>query len=272
MGISIDVDSQNFETEVLVQSHDQPVVVDFYATWCGPCQMLKPMLEKLVAEYDFVLAKVDIDQNADLANTYGVEGVPDVKILVEGQVVDGFVGVLPEAQIREHLAKLGLESELERGLNTIATAQTAGDTETAKRQFAALMERYPEDRRLILAGVRFLMEQGSYDSATKLLSAIQPADPEYREAVGLQGMIQLQQAIAEVKPETELDQIYIQGAQAAIAQEYETALGHFLEIVESDRRYREDGGRKAMITLFSLLGDQDPLTKNYRQRLMQALY
>ncbi|MFE4105447.1 tetratricopeptide repeat protein [Almyronema epifaneia] len=273
MGVSIDVNSQNFETEVLLQSHEQPVVVDFFATWCGPCQMLKPMLEKLVTEYDCVLAKVDIDQNPDLANVYGVEGVPDVKFFLAGQVVDGFVGVLPEPQIRDRLAQLGLESALERGLKAIAAAEAAADPETAKRQFAHLMQQYPEDRRLILAGARFLIQQGSYDSAIKLLSAIQPSEAaDYRTAVGLQGMAQFQQAIADIKPDSELDQLYLQGAKAAIAQDHETALSYFLQVVERDRRYRDDGGRKAMVALFNLLGDEAALTQAYRRRLMQALY
>ncbi|NJO09363.1 MAG: tetratricopeptide repeat protein [Leptolyngbyaceae cyanobacterium SL_1_1] len=272
MGVSIDVNGQNFEAEVLVQSHDRPVVADFFATWCGPCQMLKPMLEKLMAEYDFVLAKIDIDQSPDLAKAYSVEGVPDVKILVEGQVVDGFVGVLPEPQIRERLAKIGLESDLEKGLGAIAAAQAIGDTAAVKYQFASLIEQYPEDRRLILAGADFLVGQGSFDSATKLLSVIQPAEAEYRAAEGLRGMIQLQQAIAELEPDSELDHLYVQGAKAAIAQDYETALSCFLQIVERDRRYRNEGGRKAMVSLFNLLGDDSPFTKTYRRQLMQALH
>ena len=92
MGISIEVDNTTFDTEVLKNSHKKPVLVDFYATWCGPCKMLKPILEKLVQEYDFILAKVDVDQNPHLAQTYGIEGLPDVRVVSVGEVKTGFVG------------------------------------------------------------------------------------------------------------------------------------------------------------------------------------
>ena len=101
-----DVNQSTFLAEVLEKSHQTPVVVDFFATWCGPCQMLKPLLEKLVPEYGLVLAKVDIDENPGLAQEYGVSGVPDVRIVVDGLVQPGFVGMLPEPKLREMLQRL----------------------------------------------------------------------------------------------------------------------------------------------------------------------
>ncbi|MEB3268642.1 MAG: thioredoxin domain-containing protein, partial [Leptolyngbya sp.] len=110
----LEVTSPTFEETVLEASLERPVVVDFYAQWCGPCQMLKPLLEDLAAEYDFTLAKVDIDQNPELARIYQVQGVPDVKVAVQGQLQSGFVGMLPEPQLREWLQTLGLQSGLAR--------------------------------------------------------------------------------------------------------------------------------------------------------------
>ena len=122
MGVSVEVDSATFATEVLEASYQKPVLVDFFAQWCGPCKMLKPMLEALAQEYDFVLAKIDIDQSPDLAHTYKVEGVPDVRVVTQGDVNPGFVGVLPEPQLREFLRNLSLKSELDLGLEAVKAA------------------------------------------------------------------------------------------------------------------------------------------------------
>lgn len=273
MGLSIEVDSDSFAAEVLEKSYKKPVLVDFFAQWCGPCQMLKPMLEGLVKEYDFVLAKVDIDQSPDLANTYGVEGVPDVKIVRQGEVTNGFVGVLPEPQLRDLLAQLNLKSDLEFGLEEIQRVKATGDVNTVKRLFNQLIERYPENRQLILEAAQFLITQEQVESARKLLEMIQPYEKAYfSKAQGLQAIIQFKQTIAHPTLETDLDELYLKACQSAIGEVYESALSSFLEIVRHDRAYKEDGARKAMLALFSLLGDDHPLTKDYRKKLMQTLF
>ena len=273
MGLSIEVNSGDFAAKVLEKSYEKPVLVDFFAQWCGPCQMLKPMLEGLVKEYDFVLAKVDIDQSPDLANTYGVEGVPDVKIFRQGEVTNGFVGVLPEPQLRELLAQLNLKSDLDLGLEKIQRAKATEDVDTVKHLFNQLIEQYPENRKLILEAAQFLISQERVDSAVKLLGVIQPHEKAYfSQAQGLQALIQFKQAIANPKLETELDELYLKACQLAIEEAYESALSSFLEIVRRDRSYRDDGARKAMLTLFNLLGDDHPLTKDYRKKLMQTLF
>jgi len=277
MGMSIEVTNDNFAAEVVQRSYDKPVLVDFFAQWCGPCQLLKPLLEKLAQEYDFVLAKIDIDQNPELAKTYGVEGVPDVRFVVDGAIANGFVGMLPEPQVRDLLTQLNLKSPLEDGLDAIRAARTSGDLGQTKRLFGELIQTHPEDRRLILAAAQFLVSQNSLESAEKLLSIIQESEkPYFQMAQAVRGLIQFTRELATL-PDLDseagsLDWQYAQAVRATLAEDYEIALQSFLAIVGRDRKYRQDGARKAMITVFDLLGDDDSLTKDYRKKLMQTMY
>jgi putative thioredoxin len=273
MGVSIVVDSNSFITEVVQRSYQQPVLIDFYATWCGPCQLLKPILEKLSQEYDFVLAKVDIDQNPDLANAYGVQGVPDVRVAAQGEVFEGFVGVLPEPKLREFLAELGLKSSLEIGLDAIQVAKIAGDRNEVNRLFNDLLTHHPSDRRLILEAARYWISQQQIESAEHLLNQVSETDREFFPQVeALRGLIQFHKECAQPVIETELDKQYIAALRAALAEDYATALQQLLQVIQRDRKYRNDQARKAMITLFGLLGDEHTLTRQYRKQLMQALY
>ncbi|HEY9641947.1 MAG TPA: tetratricopeptide repeat protein [Coleofasciculaceae cyanobacterium] len=273
MGVSIEVGSSNFASDVVQASYERPVVVDFFAHWCGPCQMLKPMLEKLVQEYDFVLAKVDIDQNPELAQTYGIEGVPDVRVVQQGQMQQGFVGVLPEPKLREFLAQLSLQSDLDLGLESIQTAIKAGQTDVAKAGFTELMEKYPQNRKLAIAAAKFLISQDRLDSAEKLLVFIDDSDREYAgTAKALRELMQLKLESIDPILNHDLDQPFFAAVRQTLAEDYEAALAGFLNIVSQNRKYRNDGARKAMIMIFDLLGDEHPLTKQYRKQLTLALY
>lgn len=272
MTAGITVTQTTFATEVLDASRDRPVVVDFFATWCGPCQLLKPLLEKLTAEYGIPLAKVDIDADPELAQTYGVQGVPDVRIVVDGQVQEGFVGVLPEPKLREFLINLQQRAVLNRQLDAIFVEAEAGQIESAEIKIKALLDEYPNDAGLVLEAANFYLEAGQPDTAETLLGRISPNSREYADrAQGLRTLIQFKQ-IANSEPVSELDRLYQTAVQQVLAQDYETALQGLLGILERDRIYRQDGARKAMITVFNLLGDDHPLTKDYRKKLMMALY
>ncbi|WP_413165065.1 tetratricopeptide repeat protein [Capilliphycus salinus ALCB114379] len=272
MGYSIEVNSANFAAEVLQKSNEQIILVDFFATWCGPCQLMKPLLEKLVKEYDFILAKVDIDKNPDLANTYNIEGVPDVRIVDRGEVQPGFVGALNENQLRQVLAQLNLKSELEKGLANIEIAIASEDFDRACDLFKQLLENYPHRPDLSLQAAEFFIEVHRTDEASKLLAGISEDQREYYSySQALRQLIEFE-AIVQNPGTGELDQRYAEACRLTLEKDYEPALKIFLDIVTTNRSYNNDAARKAMLTVFELLGDQDLLTKEYRKRLMLQLY
>lgn len=273
MGKSVVVNQQNFEAEVLLPSFEQPVLVDFFAQWCGPCQMLKPLLEKFAQEYNFALAKVDIDQNPDLAQLYRVEGVPDVRVAVQGQLQPGFVGMLPEPQLREFLTGLNFQSALEAGLAAIAQAKSKQDWSTATALFTGLLSDYPDDPNLKLEAAQFYLQHERLAEAEAVLADI----PAHAKGVGpkaeaLRSLLNLHQEMQNPVLESDLDKLYVDAAKHTLAGEYEAALPEWLRLVERDRKYRKDAARKAMLVIFALLGDEHPLTMAYRRKLMSALY
>ncbi len=273
MGTSLNVNSSNFDLDVLQQSFEKPVLVDFFAQWCGPCQMLKPLLERLAQEYDFVLAKVDIDQNQDLASIYHIEGVPDVRIVNQGTVQPGFVGVLPEPKLRELLVQLGLKSGLETGLEAVQSAMATGDIDQAKSLLKQLLTQYPTNSQLQINAAQFLMSVNDVDAAEAVLGVIQAGDRQYfKTTEAMRGLIQLKRITLDPVIEHELDQVFVNAARSTLDGDYETALQLFLEVTSRDRTYKNEAARKAMLTVFDMIGDDHPLTRHYRKQLMLMLY
>ncbi|MGI0484793.1 tetratricopeptide repeat protein [Pantanalinema rosaneae CENA516] len=273
MGSSIAVNQRTFATAVLEQSHTKPVLVDFFAQWCGPCQMLKPVLEKLVQEYDFVLAKVDIDQEPELAQTYGVQGVPDVKIVIDGQVQDGFVGMVAEPQIRHLLTQLHLKSGVELGLEAVYQVAATGDLAAARSQLQTLLDQYPDQPQLKLEAASFYLDDQQFDQAEALLKQVSEYDKVYGAAVKqLQSILVFQRLVQEPIGEHPCDRDFQQAATLVLEEQYQPALELLLGIVGQDRRYRNDGARKAVLAIFDRLGDDHSLTKDYRKKLTMLLY
>jgi putative thioredoxin len=278
MGIVVTVGHDNFASEVMEASYQKPVLVDFFATWCGPCQLLKPKLQALVAEYDFVLALVDIDQETELASQYGVEGVPDVRVVTNGEILPGFVGVLQDQQLRQLVLNLGLRSQLDQDLEMAEHLVRSGQLPQAKAKYDQLFDQYPDRPSVTLGAAQLLMKLKLFEDAKRLLNTVEAQDRDsYLKAQAFKGLVDLQ-GVIEAPPSDgdtqhpDLAQQFIKGAELTCAEDYETALEIFLAIVEQNRKYRNDGARKAMVTIFDLLGDGHQLTQTYRKRLTQALY
>ncbi len=272
MGYSVVVDESNFQKEIIENSYKTPVLIDFFATWCGPCKLLKPILEKLLNEYDFILATIDIDAHPNLAQEFGVEGVPDVKIAFQGEINQGFVGVLPEAEIRDLLKQFNLTSDLDEKLEEMRQAMGEKDVVQTKKILDELFTKYPNNPEVIIEAANFLILINRLEDAQKMLSTIGFEQKEYySQAQGMKSLIEFQE-IANVEGDNELEKNFSKAAKLTLNQEYENALKIFLKIVEENRKYRDDGAKKAMISIFKLLGNSHSLTKQYQQELMMILY
>ena len=278
MGTAIEVNSANFMAEVAERSYEKPVIIDFFAQWCGPCQLLKPMLEKVVEGHDVVLAKIDIDQSPDLASAYRIEGVPDVRVVMQGKMYAGFVGVLPEPQLQDFMvqldaaySRLGNRSELEVKLDSVQQMMAAGDTAGTTEQLAQLRVEYPDEQSLSIISASFLIGQDELGEAERILAPISEGMEMFAPAQALRNLIYLK--LDSAKPYSHpLDEPFFKAVQDTLSSDYETALAGFLPLVGQDRKYRDDGARKAMLMVFDLLGDEHPITQDYRKKLTSVLY
>jgi len=177
---AFDVSIQDFEAKVLLPAETVPVVVDFWAPWCEPCKVLKPMLEKLAEEYKgrFLLAMVNSDENPELAQHFGVRSIPSVKVLSQGQLVDEFNGVLPESQIREFLDRIALPAGPGGNLREEAAALVAeGKLEEALARLVEASKAKPDDQAVQLDAIDVLLQLGRNDEAKQLLAGNTPTNP-----------------------------------------------------------------------------------------------
>lgn len=280
---SFDVDAGNFQQVVLEGSRQVPVIVDFWAEWCGPCRALKPVLEKLAAEFQgrFILAKVDSDKSQDLAAQFGVRGIPSVKAFFGGAIVDEFSGALPESEIREFIARvipspageLHIAAGRARDKGNLAEAlQLLGD--------AAKLDIRNEAVRLDAADI--LVELGQLDEARHLFDSLSPLMRMEERAQQVQARLSFAESgqqsgdeaalrgrIAEQPDDMEARMQLVN--QLVAAGRHQEGLEELLEMVRRDRVWNEEAARKAILAVFSLLGGQGPLVSEYRRKLARAL-
>jgi putative thioredoxin len=279
---SFDASIEAFQTQVIEPSETVPVVVDFWAPWCEPCKVLKPMLEKLAEEYGgrFLLAKVNSDEFPELAQHFGVRSIPSVKVLYQGQLVDEFNGALPEGQVREFLERIALPP-VGGNLREEAAALIAENKfEEALAKLVEASREKPDDQAIQLDAVEVLMQLGRNDEAAQLLGGdyAQQADranalrARLALAAGAADTAEIEAKLA-ANPADHAARLELSRAYAA-QNRFRDAFEAALEVVVRDRAFDEGAGRKALLQFFEALGGSeqyDDLVREFRRKLSAAL-
>ncbi|CAG9185494.1 thioredoxin [Cupriavidus pinatubonensis] len=278
-----DVTLQNFESEVIEASRQAPVLVDFWAPWCGPCRTLGPMLEKLEAEANgqWKLTKVNVDENQELAAHFGVRSIPHVVAFADGQAVDQFIGVLPESGLREFLSRL-TPNPAQLALQDAQSLAAAGDRQAAGDAFQSLLALDPGSDAARFAYISFLLDGNALAEAEAEFGKLSPQAAHEDAYAALRTRLEAMKGVSDLPDEQTLTSriaadprdlpARLDLARLLIArQQYEPALEQLLAIVRTDRGFADDVGRKTMISVFDMLGDHPDVVSRWRRQLSTSL-
>jgi len=275
---------QDFAVDVLEASHELPILVDFWAEWCGPCRILGPTLERLAAQDEGIwrLVKVNTEEHPELAQRYGIQGIPAVKLFHKGQVIDEFVGALPESSIRSWLQQ-ALPTRISQRYQEALEALDAGER---TRAIALLQATVDEDETNVDARVR-LAQLLFLEDRARAMEVARQVPPEHPDGDLAQGLVLLARLAdlatrdgdfaaalsgGETPPRPEAVRRYREGAAELAAGRYGPALEAFIEVMGRDRALDDDGARQACIAVFRLLGEESEITRAYRRQFSSALY
>lgn len=284
-----DTTTAGFQADVITESRNQPVLVDFWAPWCGPCKQLTPIIEKAVRDAGGAvkLVKMNIDDHPAIAGQLGIQSIPAVIAFVNGQPVDGFMGAVPESKVKEFIAKIGGPSDAEAALAEAITAANelieAGDFVQASEIFSSILHAVPDNVDAIVGLATCLLESGDAEKAREILAQL-PADKQNAPAVrALEARLALADQVKLIGDPIALEkriqadpkdyQARFDLAQVRNAQgRREDAASELLFIMKSDREWNEDGARKQLLQFFEAWGNADPATLGARRKLSSLMF
>jgi len=281
---TVDVSEQDFEQAVVQRSHEVPVVIDFWAPWCGPCRALGPTLEKLAEEQQgkFILAKINVDENPMLAQAFQVQSIPAVKAVRNGALAGEFLGAQPEPNVRRFIEQL-LPSEAESLAREAQRLEEAGKAQGAESLYRAALAKEANQPLALLGLARVLVQRGEENDAQTLLTRIPNTTLEHPAAQQLLAQLRLKQTGAKAGDEQKYRdrlaadpndlaaQFELSQMLAAVGR-YEEALTELLAILKKDRKFRDDGARKAMLEIFDVIGSRSDLAEHFRSELAKVLF
>jgi putative thioredoxin len=278
------VSMQNFQNLVLEKSINKPVLVDFWADWCQPCQTIMPMLAKLAEEYagKFELAKVNADQEQELAAHFGIKSLPTMKLFYQGKIVDEILGAAPESDIRAMLDK-HIVSESDQFMKAAMTAYEQGQAEKALEMLNHALAKDPDNADLKVTIAQMVHAEGDTVSATALLDSLDSEGSKLDAVIKLRAEIKLAEQLADLPDIEDIDErlaqnpldleaLLYKSRHLTAHSEYDDAMTCLLTIVRTDRGFEEDIGRVSLLELFDLLGGEHPSVQTYRRKLFTLLH
>ena len=286
--VIVETTTQNFIKDVIEESKRQPVLVDFWAPWCGPCKQLTPILEKAVksAKGKVKLAKMDIDKHPDIPGQMGIQSIPAVIAFANGQPVDGFMGALPEAQViafLERVTKGKIGAEEKDLLKEADAALAAGNAAEAANQYGQLLKEDSGNVAALAGLARCYVATGNLEQAKKTLAIVPESKLNDSAVAAARAALELAEQAKSVGPIDELEKkvaadpldhqarFDLAAALNAKGKRAEAA-DHLLAIVKRDRKWNEDGARKQLVQFFEAWGPTDPATVEGRKRLSSILF
>ncbi len=267
-------DIQNFEKEVLVRSKSIPVLVDFWAEWCAPCKMLGPILEKLATKYhgQWELAKVNTEQHQQVAAQYGVQSIPNVKLFIDGQAVNEFVGALPEDRIEQWLKK-ALPGPYAGQIKKAQQLLLDGKLQKAQKLLKPIFQAEPDNHQAAVMLAETYLESEP-QQAVETVQNVTPDSEFFDVAESVRTFGKLFHTVKHVAqlPDDPVKDLYLEAIKRIQTGDFDQALQKFISVIRKNRNYQEDGARKACIAIFGFLGNDHELTRQYRSEMSSALY